>query len=460
MKKIGKIARLYAIASLLCLTGQINKAVLPTTPPQPTSSQRVPTQQEPAQEEHTSAPLTLTQQKNGEHWIIIAIHGTFGLDECGSPPLIFTLFKDIIDGTIYKKRVCSMRGDCSRYHSQAMQEPGLIPIKLTDSPQTPAELFAMLYDTVQQAYYPERQATDYYTFGWSGLLNGRERFEEAIKLMKGIKGLVAIARAQGIETKIGILAYSHGANVALDLTEVQRRALVPVDFVIDELSMLGPPVQRETDCYINRPFIKKIYNFNSLVDRTCRLDCFSTSQFFSGRRFYDNARCKVPDKLTQVELRCSIPAAQDQRRTYKSLKRIHYAPGHYELWHFGWPGVNDSFRQYFPLVPLPAVLLIPAFTATLAQHLPAGRDCIFEIRPDNGTACLRKRHHSEKIIVPCIDPALLSKLKKQAWDFFYEHADQLLSRPKPPPEENPFRHPESARMRARSKQKKLQNSAF
>ena len=86
-------------------------------------------------------------------------------------------------------------------------------------------------------------------------------------------------RKQNIEPKVRVIGYSHGGNVCLYTAKVAQKAQEN-GLSIDELILIGMPVQSETDHLINDPMFKKIFHIYSRGDRIQKLDFFSFNRFF------------------------------------------------------------------------------------------------------------------------------------------------------------------------------------
>lgn len=105
----------------------------------------------------------------------------------------------------------------------------------------------------------------FYAFGWSGALSFQACELAARDLYRELqREHYAYTVKHGRAPKIRLITHSHGANVALNLAKIKR----PNDkkLVIDELIMLGAPIQNETACYVNDPFFKTIYSLYSHGD--------------------------------------------------------------------------------------------------------------------------------------------------------------------------------------------------
>lgn len=363
---------------------------------------------------HSPHPNDLPRTEQAtEKWITIFVHGTLGLRNTLSFKTLSTLFRENINGTRYKKKMTELRKDPNTYCHQVVQKLGLHKIDVTKPPQIAAQIFAQEYNAIQKQFYPDQTTIEYYTFGWSGLINPNERYNDARKFFKELQEAVEHVRKNYPNIKIRIVAYSHGANVALNLAEINAQSSQPANFIVNELIMIGTPVQRETDCFVADPFFEKVFNIYSRSDYVQQMDCFSNIRFFSSRRFRDNARCSMGKKLHQIEVKLAVEAKNDFKQPYSSKRTIDRSPGHIELWNFGWPGASKLYRHYFPLNPLPLALFIPALVKATEDHFPDTRNVVISVRPDNGTGTIKQRKHQKKTRISFVSPEELDKIKEK-----------------------------------------------
>lgn len=111
--------------------------------------------------------------------------------------------------------------------------------------------------------YPYEQ---FYTFGWNGNLDFKERKKASEDLYKALKELCAIYVDQyGIRPRLRIITHSHGGNVALNLAAVAREGHDTL-FFVDELIMLAVPVQQKTKDLVTEPSFGRIYSLFSSND--------------------------------------------------------------------------------------------------------------------------------------------------------------------------------------------------
>jgi len=182
---------------------------------------------------------------------------------------------------------------------------------------------------------------------------------------------------------------------------------------IDELILLGAPIQRQTERYVASPIFKKIYNFYSRSDHVQKKDLFSSQQLFSKRVFANRREWSLPPSLTQIEVKMlkerpnphkkwhriseSVlhPAANISKRgivrgSSWSLQNV--SPGHTEMWFMAWTPRN--YRADFPLYPVPIITVTPYIIQMIETTQPqsqTSRKIVADIRPDYNYMILRHR---------------------------------------------------------------------
>lgn len=352
-----------------------------------------------------------SQEKNLDSeivWLTVFIHGTIGLRSQLNFATIVHLMRDNIANTKYKKIIGAIRQDPFFYQVQAMQKPGLIPIDMDPSIDrgAAATCFAKLFqENVFSTIVPTTNL--YYTYGWSGLLSHSDRYREAEKLYHELSDQIVIINKQYPQANVHLrlVCYSHGGSVALNLAAVQQNIAPEHLIYIDELILLGTPVQKETDTLIYNPIFKKIYHFYSRKDVIQKMDCFSLQRFFSNRRFKFKYK-KLPAKLQQIEIRI-----KSKKHPHTKRYRIDRSPTHAELWFFGW--TLASYRGDFPVYPLPIGVLTPACIQLINKHMHDQKHIVIELQ-SNGIALLRRRHHSRACVAPWISAEKLEELRNMA----------------------------------------------
>ncbi len=316
--------------------------------------------------------------------------------------------KDKVSGTLYEKTVELMREDPFFYKNQAMQQPGLHPIEPALTEGDSCANLAFVLNAVAHHYNVSPHKNLYYTFGWSGLLSAKSRYQSAKQLFKALQKEVNRLKGENKEVRVRIFGYSHGGNVGLNLARVREQDYPQSTLSIDELVLLGSPIIRETDYLINDPIFKEVYNIYSLRDRVQPLDIFAPKQTFSKRTFHARKEFQLPDKLIQIQLkvtRCKKDACKDPIRYAQSLDLSRrkvvlgksgllrdMSPGHMELWFFGWTPVH--YRSSYPLHPLPTVAFAPPImhhARKMAEHILPKHSIIADIRPEHNIILFRRQ---------------------------------------------------------------------
>jgi len=354
--------------------------------------------------------------KDRVEWITIFIHGTIGLNQAICTQTLKTLFFGRITASPYQHKIEQLREDQNLFHNQAISYLSLRHIDETQMRQqdSGASLFAFLYEQVQQYTHPTRTA--YYTFGWSGLLSSEKRYAEARVLYEQI--------IQELETythkpKIRIIAYSHGGNVALNLAAVADKTRIP--FFVDELILLGTPIQQSTEYLICSPLFKKTYLFFSKNDIVQCIDCFNQGRpsSFSKRCFCSSKLYNLPDTLTQIEIRIQ------KKYPITNKPRFKAAPKHIEFWFFNWlQGDGGWYRPYFYFNPLPLALFTPILVQMTNRYNNNNKNMknpckriILTIDLAKEACVINEKNCSCKYRYPGISHALFESVKKIAWDY-------------------------------------------
>ena len=146
------------------------------------------------------------------------------------------------------------------------------PIDITQQRHGAAAIaFAKSFDQVNQLNEAHPTKNYYYTYGWWGLLSRSARYADAKKLIRELEPELKKYYAQGIYPKIRMLGFSHGGTVILKMALVKEQEKIVPSFAVDEVILLGTPIQYETDYLINDPLFKKVYNIYSPGDRITKI---------------------------------------------------------------------------------------------------------------------------------------------------------------------------------------------
>jgi hypothetical protein len=292
-------------------------------------------------------------------------------------------------------------------------------------------LVARQFDLVDNLTHPNHPYENhYYNYGWYGLLSTRIRYFDSLPLYEHILAEVNKFRAQGIEPEVRLIGYSHGGNVCLNLGAVRQNEPVDQSLRIDELILIGVPIQCETDFLLTDPIFKRIYQIYSRGDRIQKLDFFSTKRFFSRRMFTSRKYFPLPEKLTQIQLRvtravrgknrCTLPCfnPNDVPSVSGKSKRFRDAsPGHIELWFYGW--TPENYRKNFILDPLPFCIFVPLVLDQIEDTIDRAKTpnpckpIIFDIRPEYEQVIIKNQKSWKNItLMEFFDHDTMKQLKE------------------------------------------------
>ncbi len=349
-----------------------------------------------------------------ETWITVFVHGIMSIKKHVSLPNIIRLMKDETENTTYAQAVKIMRENPFFFENQAMQQLGLEKIYPTRRERGYASgALASLFDSVVKKSNSTIN-NHFYTFGWSGLISERSRKSAGEELYHALADEVEKLKDQNVNPKIRVIGYSHGGNVALNLGAVKSKFYLKHPYIVDELILIGTPIQCETDHLVESNVFKHVYNVYSSSDRVQPLDCFSFKRFFSRRTFTSRSAFSVPEKITQIEIRVTdttkkkkgVPTDLPSPRINPlvALGKTHFlrdrSPGHTELWFFGWTPLY--YRKHYPLYPLPTVAFIPHIIKHLKeykQHIHPEETVIADLRPDYEHMIIRKAKNCNKYMI-------------------------------------------------------------
>lgn len=386
-----------------------------------------------AQLENDPQPFQ-TAETGHETWVTIFVHGIMSIQPHLTIQNFMRFVRDDVKNTVYSKTVEYMRLDPYFYLNQAMQEFGLKKLDIDDlQPGKAANAIAHLYDDVTKLVSPHTK-NNYYTFGWSGLLSPSTRYNDSIKLLQQLtKELQENYWNKGIYPKIRLIGYSHGGNVCLNIAAARQNTDPQSPISIDELILVGVPIQTETDYLSNDPVFKKIYHFFSQTDRIQRIDFFSFNRVFSRRYFRNSNNFRVPKKLMQIDMKFTRSANTKHDSPKRRAAIVDYtkpgiisgksrllrdiSPGHLEFWFFGWS--PKHYRDNFVMHPLPAFISIPYILHCIKQvqkDLITPYPIIVDIRPEFETMIIKQRRKNDFTrIFPFLSHEELDKLNSIAY---------------------------------------------
>ncbi len=359
-----------------------------------------------AHDELQTNGLAMNEQSN--EWITVFVHGTFGIQSNLNIGTLIRLWQDNIDySSSYFRNVQRMRAKQAYYALQPMQELGLKKIIHDLSAHRGPYLFSLIFNEILHMYEQQPSRNNNYTFGWSGLVSVTHRLEESRCFYHELRNEIErLRQIHGHVPKIRLISYSHGGSLCLNLALIRKTEFPQDSFAIDELTLIGVPIQKVTSCFVHDPMFKKVYNISSAGDNIQRLDFFTPCDIFSHKKFHSSCNQELPDKLKQIEIQMSTAAC-------KRHSRIGRSPGHIELWFFGW--TTSLYRRSFPLYPLPVAVFIPYITTTVDQNISVyPKKITFQIHPDSGQSFLSTCADNQKKCVPFISCNELDQLREKA----------------------------------------------
>jgi hypothetical protein len=378
-------------------------------------------------------PVQTTHNNKTETWVTVFVHGIMSIQPHLTLHNLMRFIRDDVEHTNYSKTVEYMRLNPYFYLNQAMQEFGLKKIDMYDlQPGNASSALANNYDYVTKLTAPQTD-NHYYTFGWSGLLSPKSRYNDAIKLFKALSAeLKEKYWDHDIFPKVRLIGYSHGGNVCLNFAAAKNSVDPGSPVSVDELILIGTPIQTETDYLSADPIFKKIYHIFSRADRIQRIDFFSFNRIFSRRYFQSNNHFKVPKKLMQIEMKFTRKAKTKRENPKKLAQLTNYhdkgivsgksrllrdiSPGHLEFWFFGWS--PKHYRKSFVLNPLPAFVTIPYILHCIKHvegQIKNPNPVIVDIRPEFETMLIKQRRRNKMTeIFPFLSNETLNELSRTA----------------------------------------------
>lgn len=432
------------------------------------------------------------EQRPSETWMTVFIHGSFattlGLIS------VFNVIKDKVRNTNYKKMTRLMRSDPFFYQMQPLQELGLKPLEPHFEPKSSTQKYAVFpiaaaYERLSAYALRGREKHYFYTFGWSGLISQQRRRKEAMRLYDALIVEYQALKQRGITPKIRLIAHSHGGNVILNtagihdllqkglnqqpdathypdsdhlasmqqlhavLSKAQKKLALDhlplAPFCIDEIILMGTPIQPETVPFCLSPFFKKIYNFYSDDDIIQSMDWVSTRRSYSEKRITFSSVAPERPTIIQIKITLNKPAAESAARpndaptvgkpapqqpslgvltdTMQALwkrlfsnqtKKAALDPLHKEFWFMGWKAGDQNNLAQHHIQPYPYVILLPYVQRLLAK-IPGACDIDIALRFSEATVSMTAYDHDEakKLAKLYLDRSVLHELQEyaQAW---------------------------------------------
>lgn len=301
---------------------------------------------------HRITPTTRT------HHITIFIHGT--VLPIPHPTAILKAWQAQPHESAYDAYLDQLRGE-RHFQEQLIGPRGLHKIDLSHyHAQTPHSKschdITQKYHLLNQAHN-KQDAYSYYLYGWCGRLCASARERAGTALLADITQELANLKTlfPGDSFALSLVCHSHGGNVALHCA--QALTALQHEVSIENIIMLGTPLQEETVSYAAEIPCKNIYNIYSTGDWLQKMDIFSSKNLGAKRSFHarphqDAALAILPKNIHDIEI------------VIDGVK-----PAHAELWLTA--GVPSPFyRKSFPLNPYPVVTLVPLIIEA-SRHLAA-----------------------------------------------------------------------------------------
>jgi hypothetical protein len=374
-------------------------------------------------------------QQNPEVWLTVFVHGIMSIQPHLTFGNFFRFLTDSIQDTVYEKSIGEVRKNRFFYNNQLMQSIGLNPIDTEANKfDNASQVLASIYQDITRLVDPHQQ-NYFYTFGWSGLLSNKARYEAATQFLQELDILIAQLKSINPTLKIRLVGYSHGGNVCLNLATVKQNLYPESAWNIDELILLGCPIQSETDFLVNAPLFKRVFNIYSSKDRIQTIDFFSVNRLFSRRTISNRNTFTVDPKVAQIRVKVTRVVKSKKRskkqlitqtldfdqphiRSQKSAFLRDSSPGHMELWFLGW--TPRHYRKDFLLNPLPIVVFLPYLLHYIRQYAFDNDAAVYpltiDIRPEH-KALLLKQHKglgAQYAVIPFIQNKLLQQWAKRA----------------------------------------------
>lgn len=324
---------------------------------------------------------------------------------------------DRVESSLYETVTTNIRNNLPLHTSQVIQQQGFHKVDIKNPLSSSAALFCSLYEQVSIKVNQKNEYNLYYTFGWSGLLSLRARRDASFDLLEHLNKICSELTKKGIKPHVRIVGYSHGGTIGLYLAEIAKQRNKKALFSVDELILVGTPIQQDTDFLTRDPLFKKIINLYSEGDLVQPSDFLSTPFSITGERIFTSRKgFNVPSKVMQINIKLikkqqgkpSIDGCSE--RTVKRLNKIN--PGHIELWNFEW--ASAWYRPYLPIAPFPACLFIPFFEKIIEKKQQSGLYDIVLV-PDDCIAYIHKDCTARR--VPFLSKDFMQDLKAQAYAF-------------------------------------------
>lgn len=302
--------------------------------------------------------------------ITVFIHGTF-MPELAIFNPYKTYTQTLTNEDLYARSLEKLRCNPETYQDSLTLETGLhkIPRNILECYQNQdlAEHYSKIgayqlvgaYDSIYKTFKSKSQS--YYTFGFNGLLSSQHRQDSAKLLYDSLIKLLKKYSDKNVVLDINLICFSHGGNVALYLAKYENQYNQNLN--IDNLILLGTPIQFETANYAQSNIFNRVLNIYSEADYIQTKDSISTANSISHQKLYDliehnnSKNDTIHNKIIDIRLL----AGQDKK-----------VFGHLHLWGLAkygyssyWWKSDHTKKIVEALDPLPIVTLVPGFISII-----------------------------------------------------------------------------------------------
>ncbi|MBX9831311.1 hypothetical protein K2X40_05110 [Candidatus Babeliales bacterium] len=324
------------------------------------------------------APSAADQKTTSNHTLVVFVHGTM-LPLPNVSASFSSLKESLSHGRRTNKSWYQLYLDQlktkSVYRYQPLGPEGLHKVTHQPAACIAASMFTELLPN----------SCSCYTFGWDGRLDQANRQQAAEKLYQQLLVELENIKKKFEHVEVLLIGHSHGGNVLLNLAQAEETHNKRL--CIDQLVLLGTPIQTETAHHVAAPCFKKVYNFYSTGDKIQKLDTISTSK-------KSQRKLEQHSNLTQVKLLCGKKK-----------------PGHADLFMFGASG-NWLYSKHLSIAPFPVVVFLPTILPVLDAQYAAAPSVLLTIQKDahNLRFLFSDQKHS---YTTTLDNSRLKKYRKQ-----------------------------------------------
>lgn len=300
----------------------------------------------------TSLVQQLPEQKmlssERKHTMIVLVHGTL-LPLPISPAKWFTSMKNFFtkkeydDKSMYHAYLDQLRF-AAPYNYQPIGPRGLHAID-TNATSKQKKLFSSYtypiiqnIDHVWHTTIGHNNQNHWYTFGWYGRLDHKDRIQAAEELYQQLlREKESLAKKYELSPNaisLIVVGHSHGGNVLLNLVKAEEKYKKQLH--ISRLVLIATPIQKQTAYLAKHPMFDRVLSCYSRSDDMQVMDIVSSSNWKSKRQFNF-----THPHLVQMEVQIGD-----------------LWPNHAEWWLWNAPN-NILYRSKLAISPVPFVVLLP-----------------------------------------------------------------------------------------------------